>query len=573
MRKRIFAFLGIFSMALALASCDNKDLENLANQTKNDPEPAVEPTPEPATPAPIVLKEATLWVVGDSTVSSFNDNYYLPRYGYGTQLNTVLDSKITVYNLALSGRSSRSFLTESNYETLKSGIKEGDYLVIGFGHNDEKNDDADRYAAPTLDSKDIEFNSSGKYNFQYILNEYYIELAKEKGATPILCTPIVRLNNNNDYNGTSGHVTSDGNYPECIKDLGSDTSTTVIDLTALTKEKYTNIGYDNAKKFHAVTSCKYDTDGNTIIPNYSSLDATHINKFGALEVSYLFANELKKTDNILKNYVLNDIKEPTDADYKSGIKADMVPLSYQANDWAAYQAADHFKTTAKAISYDGADVAYGLCGTAFGDTGGKPDAASNGYVAKEVSNGIYQVGQSKTSATYYKGKISSSTYGLAFLFYQVDKDYNFTMSVKAKITTQNSDDKQAGFGLMLRDDCFEPVQDAAILSNYVAAGLVSKAAGSAIANFSSVNGKRADGDAVSSSFALNDEATFTIKRLGQVVTCETIYKGTTYTKTYTDFDFTAVDSDYMYIGMFGARGIIAEYTNVSFSIDGVAQGA
>ena len=571
MKKRLFAFLGIFSMTLALASCDNKDLENLANQTKNDSEPAVEPTPAP-TPAPVVLKEATLWVVGDSTVSSFTDNYYLPRYGYGTQLNTVLDSKITVNNLALSGRSSRSFLTEANYETLKSGIKEGDYLVIGFGHNDEKNDDADRYAAPTLDSKDNEYNSQGKYNFQYVLNEYYIELAKEKGATPILCTPIVRLNNNNDYSGTSGHVTSDGNYPECIKDLGTDTNTTVIDLTALTKEKYTNVGYDNAKKYHAVTSCKYDTDGKTIIPNYAGLDATHINKFGALEVSYLFANELKKTDNKLKNYVLADIKEPTDADYKSGINTEMVPLSYQANDWSTYQAADHFKATSNSVTYNGNSIGYGLCGTAFGDTGGYPSSAGNGYIAKEVSNNIYRVGQAKSDGSF-KGKISSSTYGLAFLFYQVDKNYNFTMTVKAKVVNQTSDNKQAGFGLMLRDDCYTPTNDKSILSNYVAAGLVSKAANSSIANFSSVNGTRADGDAVAKSIVLNDDAIFTIKRLGQVVTCETTYNGTTYTKTYTDFDFNAVDSEYMYIGMFGARGIIAEYSDLVFTIDGVAQGA
>ena len=29
---------------------------------------------------------STLWVVGDSTLSSFDDKYYYPRYGYGTKL-------------------------------------------------------------------------------------------------------------------------------------------------------------------------------------------------------------------------------------------------------------------------------------------------------------------------------------------------------------------------------------------------------------------------------------------------------------------------------------------------------
>ena len=72
-------------------------------------------------PAPVVLKEQTLWVVGDSTVCGYSplDNYLYPRYGYGTQLGNYLSDKITVRNLALSGRSSKSFLTEANYTTLK----------------------------------------------------------------------------------------------------------------------------------------------------------------------------------------------------------------------------------------------------------------------------------------------------------------------------------------------------------------------------------------------------------------------------------------------------------------------
>ena len=147
------------------------------------------------------------------------------------------------------------------------------------------------------------------------------------------------------------------------------------------------------------------------------------------------------------------------------------------------------------------------------------------------------------------------------------------MSVSAKITTQNSDDKQAGFGLMLRDDCYEPVQDQSILSNYVAAGILNNNAGKGIVNFSEVNCKRVDEKAISATLAVDDEATFTIKRLGQVVTCTTVFKGVTYTSTYTDFDFVAIDSNYMYIGMFGSRGIIAEYSNVTFTIDGVAQSA
>ena len=77
---------------------------------------------------------STLWVIGDSTVSSFEDKYYYPRYGYGTMLDKYLDDSIKVVNIALSGRSTKSYTTEPQYNELLSGMKQGDFLIIGFGH-------------------------------------------------------------------------------------------------------------------------------------------------------------------------------------------------------------------------------------------------------------------------------------------------------------------------------------------------------------------------------------------------------------------------------------------------------
>jgi hypothetical protein len=94
--------------------------------------------------------------IGDSTVCGFNDPYYYPRYGYGTQVGKYLDSSVTVNNLALSGRSSKSFIDPTdnpNYAVLTSSIKAGDYLIIGFGHNDEKADSS-LYTNPNTSGAD-----------------------------------------------------------------------------------------------------------------------------------------------------------------------------------------------------------------------------------------------------------------------------------------------------------------------------------------------------------------------------------------------------------------------------------
>ena len=73
---------------------------------------------------------STLWVIGDSTLSSFKDRYYYPRYGYGTMLDKYLNDNVRVVNIALSGRSSKSYTTEPQYKELLDGMKKGDFLPL-----------------------------------------------------------------------------------------------------------------------------------------------------------------------------------------------------------------------------------------------------------------------------------------------------------------------------------------------------------------------------------------------------------------------------------------------------------
>ena len=124
---------------------------------------------------------------------------------------------------------------------------------------------------------------------------------------------------------------------------------------------------------------------------------------------------------------------------------------------------------------------------------------------------------------------------------------------------------------MLRDDCYLPVKDASILSNYVTAGMYASSSSTTSIIYSRENTVLTEAaGSVSALYDTGDTASLKIERIGQVVNCTVIYKGTTYTKTYTDFDFVAIDNEYMYIGMYATRGTVAQFSNVNFEITGDA---
>lgn len=499
-----------------------------------------------STPLPAGNK---IYLVGDSTVSSFDDYYYMPRYGYGTQIAEYFNvTSDQVVNLALSGRSSLSFLSENNYTTLKTSISEGDYLIIGFGHNDEKNDDAARFTDATKSYTDD--STAGGPSFAYTLYQNYVKLAKDAGATPILCTPIVRYSSTGDYTGAKIHDTETGNYSQAIKTLGEATDTTVIDLTTITKTLYEQ---DNtaAAYFHAHTSFE-GTEPN-VTP--AGRDDTHINKYGAQMVVYQFATALMQTDNPLAAHIKEDIAAPTD--WKIAINDEYHLVDYTAPDLDNMTALATINGTNSQTQQAYATTWYK---SVFGDIGGN----NVSKFSISYANDTFTVGNSGG-----QGKFASTSDGLGAAFMRVSKDDNFTITVNAKITAAGAKaNNQSGFGIMLRDDMLIDTYSSTLKSNYVVAGMLYD--GTTI--FSRSSEKLTKGSQ-SITPAIGTTYTMTIVRLGQVVNVTVKDGANEYKQTYTDFDFTAVDNDYMYICLFANRDLTVEYSNVTFSYDGVAQGA
>lgn len=468
--------------------------------------------------------EHTLWVVGDSTVSAFNDSYYIPRYGYGTQLGDYVDDTYAVENLALSGRSSKSFVNEANYKKLTDGIKSGDVLVVGFGHNDEKADDAERFTSGNGD-----YTTEG--SFAKSLYDNYVKLAQSKGAEVILCTPIVRRTADGNWTDSQLHKTENGDYAASVIKLGQDVGVPVVDLTTGTKQLYDTLTPEGTKDLHSWQSKKEN-----------SIDNTHLNMYGAKYVAYLFAESAKQFDTTFSSHITLAAGAP-DKSKVEYINKDYVEPEYDSN----------LQQSTLFDDYVVGDVHFK--GTAFGQLGGNPNV--NNHKLGTDENGNMTVGVLNN-----KGKITAAEDGIVMYYYKIPKASQFKLSAKATVNSFDSN-SQVAFGLMARDDMYIDKNAAGINSDYVVAGTL----GTGCNCF-----YRKDG-------ALGGKAALTTEQLieGGSYNLSIVSNLDGYTCTFGnepaqsggyDFALTKVDSDYVYIGMFASRNASVTYNNIYLEIDG-----
>ncbi len=232
-----------------------------------------------------MAEESTkIFIVGDSTACEYgsDDNYAIPRAGWGMYLGKYIPNA-EIIDLAKSGRSSKSLTVEEEYQTLLSEIDEGDYLLIQFGHNDAKKsseeDLKNRYTDPEGD-KDTEGS------FKNSLYTNYINVAQEKGANPILITPIARRSFDDEGNVKDTH----GLYDDAVRELGQELNIPVVDATKITSDLYQELGFEGTAAFHAIY--KDVTKGD------KGHDNTHLNHYGAKIVAYGIAKGLSNVNGI-----------------------------------------------------------------------------------------------------------------------------------------------------------------------------------------------------------------------------------------------------------------------------------
>lgn len=247
-------------------------------------------------------KRFTIFMIGDSTMAN-KDISKGPERGWGMALQGFFTENVCVDNHALNGRSSRSFILEGHWDKVYNAMKPGDYLVIQFGHNDEKGVPGDRRHTDPGTTFDDNYRM-------------FCKAALAKGATPIVMNAVVRRNfydksdNSGDdealrdkvYTDDQEKVNSDtlidthGAYIITPKFVARELMVPYVDANKITHDLEQGLGVIGSRKLHM---------WNTVVPGIKKKlqDNTHYNYNGAHMVASLLVDAMSEVCPELKQYI------------------------------------------------------------------------------------------------------------------------------------------------------------------------------------------------------------------------------------------------------------------------------
>jgi rhamnogalacturonan acetylesterase len=189
----------------------------------------------------IIKKEKpTIYIIGDSTVKNGGGKGSDGLWGWGSFIHEHFDTtKINIENHAIGGRSSRTFLTDGRWDTIKAKLKKGDFVLMQFGHNDGGAINDSTRARGTikgLGEASIEIDNiltkktETVHTYGWYMHKYILE-AQQKGAKAIVFSPVPR----NVWK--DGKIPKD-NYGIWAKEIAYESGAFFVDLNEMVIQIY-----------------------------------------------------------------------------------------------------------------------------------------------------------------------------------------------------------------------------------------------------------------------------------------------------------------------------------------------
>jgi lysophospholipase L1-like esterase len=225
----------------------------------------------------VTMPRINVFLAGDSTVSG---NHAAPMEGWGEVLQSFMNGDVTVHNEAFSGRSSKSFIDEGRLDQIEANIGSGDYLLIQFGHNDQKPDE-ERRTEP--------FSTYKSYL------KRYIDVARSKEAVPVLISSVQRRK----FDEHGNHLDTHGDYPMAMKQLAEECDVPFIDLDVRSKALLESLGPEQSKSLFV-----WLEPGESLNYPDGIQDDTHFSEYGAKQMAQLVIEAIEQLRLPLSAYIV-----------------------------------------------------------------------------------------------------------------------------------------------------------------------------------------------------------------------------------------------------------------------------
>jgi lysophospholipase L1-like esterase len=243
------------------------------------------PIEAPARPAGTL---PTVFTLGDSTVKSYTFDE-APMSGWGQVFGQLFNpALVRVVNYANGGRSFRNAYAEGRFNDLLLAGYPGDVILIQFGHNDESEDEKQRFGRGATEEM-----------YEAMIRNVYLPAIRARGMVPVLVTPMSRVNGAQKPGLPYENSFRKRKFPELMRKIGADTGTTVIDLNARSIEYYNRTG--TAAITAMVMSIEAgETPGKTNDGSYANghpankIDGTHFKETLAKQYARMVATELAR---------------------------------------------------------------------------------------------------------------------------------------------------------------------------------------------------------------------------------------------------------------------------------------
>lgn len=292
------------------------------------------------------VQAITVHTIGDSTMQTYDESSTVTR-GWAQYFQQFFQN-VTINNRGKAGASSKSFYQEAAYwQSVKQQMKPGDYVLIQFSHNDEKNNgmDGDELKAyynkvgETDKAKATDYRGTTPFGTYKDYLRKYVKETRALGCHPVLVAPICRMyfsgntirrSGQHDLGDKFSTLTDGGvvenqqlpstdhtmDYVYQMKSVAEELDVPFIDLTTATRELYLSYG---EKKCLDMLS---DHNGST---HLSTVGATLI----ARQVASLLKNDGILADNIV---IPSDLSvSPVNADLGEGYKGQMMTKEISVN--------------------------------------------------------------------------------------------------------------------------------------------------------------------------------------------------------------------------------------------------